>query len=97
MAIILIIKEPSPYFSQKDEDHFFYWLQSLEAVTNVVGTPNGIEITLQNVDKESLYELIAIMTRYGLDKKCLASLCTHENEAWFKDKNKYWYASIFGS
>jgi len=95
MAIVLLIKEPSPYFSQKDEGHFFQWLQSIQAVTNVVGTPNGIEVTLQNIDKDTLYELIAITSRYGIDKKCLAALCNSENETWFKDKNKYWYKSIF--
>lgn len=95
MANIILIKEPTIYFSQKDEDHFFQWLQSLQAVKNVVGTPDGLEVTLENLDRDSLYDLIAIMTRYDIDKKCLATLCNSENEDWFKDKKKYWYKSIF--
>jgi len=36
-----------------------------------------------------------LLTRYDLDRSVLAALATSKNQSWFKDKNKYWYASVF--
>lgn len=94
---MLIIKEPSMFYSSADEDHFFQWLQSIPAVKKVTGTPKGLELAFsRSLRKAELQELIALMTRYQLSMKCLSVLCNSKNEKWFKDKKMYWYRSVFG-
>lgn len=95
-TIQIVIKEPVPFYSELDEDHFFGWLKSIPGVKSVNGTSKGLELTLNDpIDKPSLYEIIALMTRYKLNQKCLRVLCSSNNEAWFKNKAMYWYQSIF--
>lgn len=92
----LTIKEPVPFFSEGDEDSFFRWLRSIPAVRKVVGTPEGLKLTLREPDKLSIYELIALMTRYQLDRRCLREICESSKErAWFRRKQMYWYDSVY--
>lgn len=94
--IIFTINEPRPFFSYLDEKNFFTWLESIPAVKHINGSAKGLEISLATPLNEShIRDLIAIMHRYGIEKKPLQQLCTSENESWFKDKNKYWYQSVF--
>jgi hypothetical protein len=80
----IVIQEPVPFFSDGDEDCFFQWLKSIDAVKDFVRCPGGLEITLtEPVDDPSLRELIGLTTRYGLDMKCLRNLRTQLNEGWF--------------
>lgn len=96
MMIKLIIEEPDPFWSRLDEKSFFEWLKSIPAVKRIVGTKNGLEISLETpLDEPNLRDLIAVMHRYGIDKKCLRDFCTPDNEKWFKDPEKYWYKSVF--
>jgi len=96
--IKLIIPQPVPYFSQEDENHFFRWLKRIKAVQgNIVGSKHGLHLTLSDpVDDDSLYDLIALLKRYSVDMRCLATLCTPANESWFRSSRKYWYRAIFG-
>ena len=91
---VLLIREKI-YFSQLDEDHFFAWLQEIPAVKRVTV---GLEVVVKEpIDKASLYDLIAVMTRYGLDRKCLRPLCeSHKDRRWFADPKKYWHKAVFG-
>jgi len=93
----LTIKEPVPFFSEGDEDSFFRWLQSIPAVRKVARTPEGLKLTLrQPPDKLSIYELIAVMSRYQLDMRCLRDICESSKErAWFRRKETYWYDSVY--
>lgn len=92
----IIIKEPASYLSEGDEGVFFNWLESVDAVKNVVGCSTGLELTLaEPVDDSSLRELIALMTRYGVDLKWLRSFVTKENEGWFASSKTYWHKSVF--
>lgn len=95
-AVKITIREPVPYFSEGDEDSFFHWLKSIDAVEDFVGTPKGLEITLtEPVDDFSLRELIGLLRRYGLDMKWLRKLRTPQNEAWFVDEKKFWHDAVF--
>ena len=96
MKTIFLIPEPSRYYCETDEDHFFGWLKSIPAVKEIAGTPGGLELTIDEpIDKLSFYELVGLLTRYSLDRNCLRLLCTHQLDPWFNDKNNYWYESVF--
>ena len=85
------------FYCESDEDHFFAWLKSIPAIKAVVGTPEGLNLTIEEpIDQLSFYELVGLMTRYQLDKKALHQLCDSQQDPWFTDTKNYWYASVFG-
>jgi hypothetical protein len=92
----LLIDEPRRFFSYQDEKHFFQWLEEITAVKEVVGGVNGLTVKLEApIDDLDLRDLIAVLTRYGIDRKCLASLLNDSNRAWFADPKMYWYSAVF--
>ena len=94
---MLLIPEPSLYYCEPDENCFFTWLNAIPAVRDVTGTPAGLELAIEEpIDKISFYELVGLMTRYGLDKRCLLPLCESQSDPWFRDSKNYWYAAVFG-
>jgi hypothetical protein len=94
--MLLRIPEPGRFYCEPDEDHFFAWLQSIAAVKAVVGTPDGLDLTIEMpVDRTSFYELVGLMTRYQLDKASLRPLCVGHPDPWFSDRKNYWYGSVF--
>jgi hypothetical protein len=87
------------YYSQLDESAFFRWLESISGVTRVVGTPEGLEVTLRskNLSERALRDLLAIHYRYGLPMRSLAQFETPVNRTWFRSQQAYWYAAVFGT
>ncbi len=95
--ILLPIPEPVRFYCESDEEHFFAWLKSIPAVKAVVGTPEGLDLTIEvPIDRLSFYELVGLMTRYQLDKRSLRQLCESHADQWFNDAKNYWYTSVFG-
>jgi hypothetical protein len=95
--LTLLIDQPGTYYSQTDEDHFFEWLQSIPAIKKVKGIQSGLELIVRRpIDKESLRDLIALMTRYGVDRRPLKPLCDEQQDEYFQDKGKYWHTAVYG-
>ena len=95
---MLLIQEPLRFYCELDEDYFFAWLKAIPAVKDVTGTHNGLELTIDEpIDRTSFYELVGLMTRYELDRRCLRPLCESNPDSWFKDKKNYWHGAVFGS
>ena len=93
---MFLIPEPSRYYCEPDEDHFFAWLKSIPAIKKIVGTPTGIELLIEEpIDKLSFYELVGLLTRYDLDRRCLRPLCIQHSDPWFNDKKNYWFDAVF--
>lgn len=96
--MLLQILDPSPFYGECDEEHFFDWLENISAVKCILQTPNGVDLTISvPIDRTSFYELFGVMTRYQLDRKPLRQLCEGHQDAWFNDTTKPWYASVFES
>jgi hypothetical protein len=75
-VMLLLIPEPTSFYSESDEDYFFDWLKSIPAIKDVVGVRGGLNLTIEDpIDQLSFYELIGLLTRYQLDKKVLRRLC----------------------
>ena len=93
---ILFIDSPRPFYSQRDEDHFFAWLQSIPAIKGVTGRGAGLELVVERpVDKDSLRDLIAVMTRYNIDCRPLKPLCDEHPDERFRDEKTYWHSAIY--
>ena len=93
----LVIRE-GRYYSQLDENAFFSWLQSISGVVRVVGTPEGLVVTLRSkrISQAALRDLLALHFRYGLPMDALAQFETAENKSWFRSRQAYWYAKVLG-
>ena len=94
--MLLLIPEPTRFYSESDEDYFFAWLKSIPAIKDFIGAPGGLNLTIEDpIDRLSFYELVGLLTRYQLDKKVLRRLCELHNDPWFTDTKNYWYESVF--
>lgn len=94
MSMIKIDTSPVTYFSQKDEDHFFAWLQEIPCVTSIEGGFMHIDFT--NISEMDLRDILAVLYRYKVPMPQLRELKNHSNEHWFADPQTYWYESVFG-
>jgi len=85
------------FFSRTDEQQFFDWLDKVPAVESYHGKGPDIIISLSDdqIGDDSLRELLALFTRYGVDMPQLAVFETNENRFWFRNPVKYWYRSVF--
>ena len=92
----LVIPEPCRYYCHFDEKYFFKWLRAIPAVEEVVGTSAGLTLKIREpIDQSSFYELVGLMTRYGVDLKSLRPLCMTHSDSWFRAASNYWYSSVF--
>ena len=84
--------------SKMDEEAFFAWAAKIDAITNIKGVGDEILFAIEStqIDENSLYELIGLLTRYSVDLKQLAQFKNVENADWFYNKQKYWFKAVFG-
>lgn len=93
---MLQIQEPPIFYCESDEDEFFRWLKGIPAIRDVIGTHEGLQLEIDEpIDRLSFYELVGLMTRYGLDRKCLRPLCDAAIDPLFMDSKNYWFKSVF--
>jgi len=94
---ILVVHERS-YYSQLDEAAFFKWLESIAGVKKVVGTPDGLMVSLRSsrLSEPALRDLIALHFRYSLPMHRLAQFETPQNRSWFRAPHMYWHDRVFG-
>jgi hypothetical protein len=94
---IFVVHERT-YYSQLDESAFFKWLESITGVTKVVGTPDGLMVSLRSsrLSEPALRDLIALHFRYGLPMHRLAQFETPQNRSWFRAAHMYWHDRVFG-
>lgn len=95
--MIIVINLPELFYHEDDEEHFFQWLYGIPAYVKVVGVGHTLEVTLKDrIGRKSLYSLIGLLTRYGIDPRPLAALCHPKIEEWFTKNTMYWHKPIFG-
>ena len=92
----LIVRGPR-YFAPGDETAFFSWLQSISCIASVGGEGYDVHIKLKRPPSDSnLRELIALLFRYRMNMRVLATYRTERNAHWFDDPKMYWHAKVFG-
>lgn len=94
----LIIISPR-FYSPKDEDAFFNWLESISAIKSIDGAGKELHITFKSkkISDKGLRDLIGLFYRYKIDMKQLQQFENDSNMSWFKQPIKYWYEGVFGS
>ena len=95
--MVTLVATEVVYHSPGDEEAFFAWLNSIGCVTEVRGVSRELQIQLRPPTDTELRELIALFSRYGIERRQLAQLVTFKNASWFRDnRSAYWHAGIFG-
>lgn len=89
--------ELSKFYTEKDELRFFIALREISALKSIQGVGRSLilDLELRGLGRDSLFELIGILTRYQISLKPLGILADRSKFAWLKDKRWYWYAGMF--
>lgn len=84
------------FFSERDEVFFFTWIDQIPAVSKAYGEGCSIFLCVEEVDDESLRELIALFYRYEVKNLAqLAQFKTDANLSWFFCDEMYWFDEVF--
>ena len=94
----LVWKARMHYWSHRDEDAFFAWLQSIPGVVKVQGRGRELFIRLKSkrLSAMALRDLLGLYKRYQGNMRELAQFENSSNAAWFKNPKAYWYKGVFG-
>ncbi len=94
---VILIAKSVMYHSQGDEDAFFFWMKSIPCIVDFEGIHDELHIRVsqEKIDRFQLLELIGLFFRYHIDMKQLKIFDRPEFEDFFRDRQKYWYGSIF--
>jgi len=89
----IIIPVPD-FYSVGDKEHFFQWLYSLRGYKNVVGAGRELCITFRRskLSQKDGSELVAIFSRYRLEKKVLRGLLGPASR-W--SRGLHWFGEVF--
>jgi len=96
MTRSFVIREPR-YFSYLDEKNFFSWLDSIDDVTEVIGSADGLRVNIieSGLSRAGLSDLIAILARYSVDMRPLHGVVSDDDKTWFAEPSSYWHKMAF--
>lgn len=94
-VVVLEIKDLI-FFSPRDEDNLFEWINAISAVRKVFGLGDSIFVEVAaGLGEDDLSELIAVFKRYGVDMKQF-SVFDDGRFPWLRKKGAFWCEGIFG-
>lgn len=84
------------FYSIRDEEIFFEWLDRIFSVLHYQGIGNTLVIFVnQEVKEEDLRDVLALFYRYDIDMKQLTIFHRKENSEWFYSPTSYWFEAVF--
>jgi hypothetical protein len=86
------------YFSERDENIFFTWLNEIPAIVKKQGIANNLHLHIdqKKLNETGLRELLALFQRYGIDMKQLKTFLNEDNKGWFfENKEAFWHQRVF--
>ena len=86
------------FYSNKDEDDFFAWLQSIPSVVEVEGRGRSLYAFVNEaaLSMDDAREFAALFYRYRISLKELAKFGSGPIAAEFNNPKGYWYTDVFG-
>ncbi|WP_310311836.1 hypothetical protein, partial [Paraburkholderia terricola] len=72
-------------------------LDHYTAIRHIQGVGRGllIDIDIRYLNKDALWDLIALLWRYEIPLTPLQELATRKRFAWLRDERFYWHKSMF--
>lgn len=80
------------FWSQRDEKHLFEWAMEIPGALRWEG---DTLVVRSRISKSSLYDLLALFSRYGIPMKQLAQFENAANSVWFRDSANFWHKQVF--
>src|SRR5262249_52905832 len=94
------IQDPSPYYSQGDENRFYRGLYALPEFVDVKWDGSALQLTLQPpLGRESFRELVALFRRYQLPLGILkpaAEVLSKADRKHFMRPDAFYFDELFG-
>lgn len=101
---MIIEIEENMFFSQGDETRFFRGLEGNTAVKSFRAVASGktgrilaVELDARALNKESLWDLVALCWRYKVSTAPLRVLARMKKFSWLRKRQMYWHKDMFGS
>lgn len=94
-----LIRNPDgPYGSPGDERAFFEWIARIRCIRRFWGSGPELylEIPRRRISDACLRELLALFQRYDVPMAQLAQFENKSNRRWFRNREAFWYAAVFG-
>jgi len=95
----LFLKSNIRFYFHHDEEAFFRWIKKLQFIDACEYLDGKVTLTVRSriLNRDELWDLIALFRRYKLEMPLLAQFLTKFNQKWFYDKkNMCWHKHIFG-
>jgi hypothetical protein len=85
------------FYSKGDERRFFEGLSEVAAIKSVRGVGPGLEIqvSIRELNKDALLDLIALLRRYGISLAPLAPLAENKRFSWLQNERFNWHKNMF--
>ncbi|WP_147329595.1 hypothetical protein [Paraburkholderia sp. DHOC27] len=85
------------FYSMGDERRFFEGLNGIAAIKRIQGVGKGLEIDIdiRYLTKDAVWDLIALLWRYGIPLAPLRELAARKKFAWLSAERFYWHKSMF--
>ena len=86
-----------PFYSKGDENRFFQGLKENRAVLSFrgVGSQLILDVSLKLLGRDSLWEIIALLWRYGVPLAPLAPLSEKPRFGWLNQHHFFWHSDMF--
>jgi hypothetical protein len=84
------------FYSTKDEEAFFEWLDKIDAIELYEGSGYILSLHVrEQIREDDLRELIALFVRYAIPLNQLKVFDLKRFSHWFRDRNSFWYDGVF--
>lgn len=93
-----LVCRDTAFYTQLDEDAFFYWIDKIPSVIEKKGLGNELYIYVDRdkVSKIDLENFLALFHKYDIDMSQLSVFLNNKNKSWFFDnKEAYWHDKVF--
>ena len=87
-----------PFYSHGDESRFFQALEEIAAIKSIKGIGRNLilDIDLRLLSSDSLWNLIALLFRYGIPLEPLRIFSSKKRFLWLGERKYFWYEKMFG-
>ena len=84
------------FFSHGDERRFFEGLRELDCIKDFKGVGRGLvlNVELNRLSKERVFELMALLWRYEIDLSPMRELSKKEKFSWILRPDFYWHERL---
>ena len=87
----------SSFYSRGDERRLFQGFIEISAIQGVQGVGRDLLLNIEigSLNKDSMRELLALLSRYNIPLAPLRPIAAMRKFAWLNDAQGYWHSNLF--